>query len=233
MYTTSFPYGARKICPSVQEAYDSFIPFLHLLRATSPTSTASLASGSSAASFSGASERAAQRSLHPTPGPSAHSPATSAPPPPLLRLPRPHPLLHPRRSAASISGSSPLSVHHDASRCNIPPSRPSSPCSCLQWTHSCMRTSPSSASSSLAWIPQLPEALTWFNARGMRVTDDQLKILRAYFDINNSPSEEQIQEMAEKSGLSQKGYQALVLAHAFLRSGREIRIRPTTSVTLP
>lgn len=37
-----------------------------------------------------------------------------------------------------------------------------------------------------------------------RITDDQLKILRAYFDINNSPSEEQIQEMAEKSGLSQK-----------------------------
>ncbi|ELK27508.1 Zinc finger homeobox protein 4 [Myotis davidii] len=37
-----------------------------------------------------------------------------------------------------------------------------------------------------------------------RITDDQLKILRAYFDINNSPSEEQVQEMAEKSGLSQK-----------------------------
>ncbi|KAK1332096.1 hypothetical protein QTO34_007782 [Cnephaeus nilssonii] len=37
-----------------------------------------------------------------------------------------------------------------------------------------------------------------------RITDDQLKVLRAYFDINNSPGEEQIQEMAEKSGLSQK-----------------------------
>ncbi|PIN98006.1 hypothetical protein AB205_0205800, partial [Aquarana catesbeiana] len=37
-----------------------------------------------------------------------------------------------------------------------------------------------------------------------RITDDQLKILRAYFDINNSPNEDQIQEMAEKSGLSLK-----------------------------
>ncbi|TSK98492.1 Zinc finger homeobox protein 4 [Bagarius yarrelli] len=37
-----------------------------------------------------------------------------------------------------------------------------------------------------------------------RITDDQLKVLRAYFDINNSPNEDQIQEMAEKSGLPQK-----------------------------
>uniref|UniRef100_A0AAY4A8J7 Zinc finger homeobox protein 3 n=1 Tax=Denticeps clupeoides TaxID=299321 RepID=A0AAY4A8J7_9TELE len=37
-----------------------------------------------------------------------------------------------------------------------------------------------------------------------RITDDQLKILRAHFDINNSPNEEQIQEMADKSGLPQK-----------------------------
>uniref|UniRef100_A0A8C2FD65 Homeobox domain-containing protein n=1 Tax=Cyprinus carpio TaxID=7962 RepID=A0A8C2FD65_CYPCA len=37
-----------------------------------------------------------------------------------------------------------------------------------------------------------------------RITDDQLKILRAHFDINNSPNEEQIQEMAERSGLPQK-----------------------------
>ncbi|XP_038622462.1 zinc finger homeobox protein 4 [Tachyglossus aculeatus] len=37
-----------------------------------------------------------------------------------------------------------------------------------------------------------------------RITDDQLKVLRAYFDINNSPGEEQVQEMAGKSGLSQK-----------------------------
>lgn len=37
-----------------------------------------------------------------------------------------------------------------------------------------------------------------------RITDDQLKILRQYFDINNSPTEEQLQEMSEKSGLPLK-----------------------------
>ncbi|XP_070574192.1 zinc finger homeobox protein 3-like [Ptychodera flava] len=37
-----------------------------------------------------------------------------------------------------------------------------------------------------------------------RITDDQLKILRAHFDINNSPSEDQICEMSEKSGLPHK-----------------------------
>ncbi|XP_064640113.1 zinc finger homeobox protein 4-like isoform X2 [Lineus longissimus] len=37
-----------------------------------------------------------------------------------------------------------------------------------------------------------------------RINDEQLKILRAHFDINNSPSEEQIIEMSEKSGLPQK-----------------------------
>uniref|UniRef100_A0A670ZA36 Zinc finger homeobox protein 3 n=1 Tax=Pseudonaja textilis TaxID=8673 RepID=A0A670ZA36_PSETE len=37
-----------------------------------------------------------------------------------------------------------------------------------------------------------------------RITDDQLRVLRQYFDINNSPGEEQIKEMAEKSGLPQK-----------------------------
>ncbi|XP_030060531.1 LOW QUALITY PROTEIN: zinc finger homeobox protein 3 [Microcaecilia unicolor] len=37
-----------------------------------------------------------------------------------------------------------------------------------------------------------------------RITDDQLRVLRQYFDINNSPSEEHIKEMAEKSGLPQK-----------------------------
>ncbi|KFD68623.1 hypothetical protein M514_00355 [Trichuris suis] len=37
-----------------------------------------------------------------------------------------------------------------------------------------------------------------------RITDDQLKILREYFDINNSPSEEQVEEMSKKSGLPQK-----------------------------
>ncbi|XP_071958379.1 zinc finger homeobox protein 3-like [Antedon mediterranea] len=37
-----------------------------------------------------------------------------------------------------------------------------------------------------------------------RISDDQLKILRAYFDINNSPSEDQIQEMSQKSCLPHK-----------------------------
>ncbi|KAJ9578428.1 hypothetical protein L9F63_005348, partial [Diploptera punctata] len=37
-----------------------------------------------------------------------------------------------------------------------------------------------------------------------RITDDQLKILRAHFDINNSPSEDQIHEMATQSGLPPK-----------------------------
>ncbi|XP_049315926.1 zinc finger protein 2 isoform X3 [Bactrocera dorsalis] len=37
-----------------------------------------------------------------------------------------------------------------------------------------------------------------------RITDDQLKILRAHFDINNSPSEESIMEMSQKSNLPMK-----------------------------
>jgi AT-binding transcription factor 1 len=37
-----------------------------------------------------------------------------------------------------------------------------------------------------------------------RINDEQLKILRGHFDINNSPSEEQIIDMSEKSGLPQK-----------------------------
>lgn len=37
-----------------------------------------------------------------------------------------------------------------------------------------------------------------------RITDEQLKILRQYFDINNSPSEEQIKEMSIKSQLPEK-----------------------------
>ncbi|XP_045465033.1 zinc finger homeobox protein 4 isoform X2 [Harmonia axyridis] len=37
-----------------------------------------------------------------------------------------------------------------------------------------------------------------------RITDEQLKILRAHFDINNSPSEEQIHDMATQSGLPPK-----------------------------
>lgn len=37
-----------------------------------------------------------------------------------------------------------------------------------------------------------------------RITDEQLKILRGHFDINNSPGEEQILEMAAQSGLPPK-----------------------------
>lgn len=37
-----------------------------------------------------------------------------------------------------------------------------------------------------------------------RITDDQLKILREYFDINNSPSETQIKEMSLKAALPEK-----------------------------
>ncbi|XP_048112350.1 zinc finger homeobox protein 3-like isoform X1 [Alosa alosa] len=37
-----------------------------------------------------------------------------------------------------------------------------------------------------------------------RITDEQLSVLRQYFDINNSPNEDQIKEMADKSGLPQK-----------------------------
>ncbi|XP_058799739.1 zinc finger homeobox protein 4, partial [Phymastichus coffea] len=37
-----------------------------------------------------------------------------------------------------------------------------------------------------------------------RITDDQLKILRAHFDINNSPGEDQIIDMAAQSGLPPK-----------------------------
>ncbi|KJH42559.1 homeobox domain protein, partial [Dictyocaulus viviparus] len=37
-----------------------------------------------------------------------------------------------------------------------------------------------------------------------RITDDQLKILRQYFDINNSPTEAQVKEMSLKAGLPEK-----------------------------
>ena len=37
-----------------------------------------------------------------------------------------------------------------------------------------------------------------------RITDDQLSVLRAHFDINNSPSDEQIHQMSEKTGLLPK-----------------------------
>ena len=37
-----------------------------------------------------------------------------------------------------------------------------------------------------------------------RINDEQLKVLRGYFDINNSPSEEQIHSMSEQTGLPMK-----------------------------
>ncbi|XP_055892628.1 zinc finger homeobox protein 4-like isoform X3 [Biomphalaria glabrata] len=37
-----------------------------------------------------------------------------------------------------------------------------------------------------------------------RISDDQLKVLRTYFDINNSPSEDQINKMSDQTGLPQK-----------------------------
>ena len=37
-----------------------------------------------------------------------------------------------------------------------------------------------------------------------RITEDQLKVLRSYFDINNSPTEQQILVMAEQTGLPHK-----------------------------
>lgn len=37
-----------------------------------------------------------------------------------------------------------------------------------------------------------------------RISDDQLKVLRQYFDINNSPTEDQLIEMSHKSGLPMK-----------------------------
>ena len=37
-----------------------------------------------------------------------------------------------------------------------------------------------------------------------RITDEQLKVLRSYFDINNSPTEEQLKTMAGQTGLPMK-----------------------------
>ena len=53
------------------------------------------------------------------------------------------------------------------------------------------------ASTALSMAQQYKRART-------RINDEQLKILRGHFDINNSPSEEQILSMAEKSGLPPK-----------------------------
>lgn len=87
-----------------------------------------------------------------------------------------------------------------------------------------------------------------------RISDDQLKVLRQYFDINNSPSEQQIKEMSLKSGLAEKVIKhwfrntlfkvihpllLLYLPHSInsvscaCRNGNEIKTRRTTSTTLP
>jgi zinc finger homeobox protein 4 len=44
-----------------------------------------------------------------------------------------------------------------------------------------------------------------------RITDDQLKILRSHFDINNSPSEESIIDMSKKANLPQKVRECLLV----------------------
>lgn len=53
---------------------------------------------------------------------------------------------------------------------------------------------------------QLQQAVAMQNQKRARtrINDEQLKVLRAHFDINNSPSEEQILAMAEQSGLPTK-----------------------------
>lgn len=51
-----------------------------------------------------------------------------------------------------------------------------------------------------------------------RISDEQLKILRQYFDINNSPSEEAILEMASKTHLPPK-----VIKHWFRNTLFKVR----------
>lgn len=87
-----------------------------------------------------------------------------------------------------------------------------------------------------------------------RITDDQLKILRSHFDINNSPSEESILEMSKKANLPQKVSSAsrkffepdfiffylpsqrlsnTGSATHYLRNDNETRIRPIILPILP
>ena len=60
------------------------------------------------------------------------------------------------------------------------------------------------------WNVDVNDDVSLFQACGSqkrartRITDDQLKILRSHFDINNSPSEESILEMSKKANLPQK-----------------------------
>ncbi|KAL9696070.1 hypothetical protein quinque_015355 [Culex quinquefasciatus] len=54
-------------------------------------------------------------------------------------------------------------------------------------------------------LPQPPQQQPCTQKRARtRITDDQLRILRSHFDINNSPSEESIQEMSLKANLPPK-----------------------------
>ncbi|VDL63760.1 unnamed protein product [Nippostrongylus brasiliensis] len=55
-----------------------------------------------------------------------------------------------------------------------------------------------------------------------RITDDQLKILRQYFDINNSPSEAQIKEMSIKAALPEK-----VIKHWFRNTLFKVKREPS------
>lgn len=61
----------------------------------------------------------------------------------------------------------------------------------------------SASASATAPQSQLSSAAGQKSAR-TRISEQQLQILRANFDINNSPTEEQIQEMSEKTGLVTK-----------------------------
>lgn len=60
------------------------------------------------------------------------------------------------------------------------------------------------------WSVEANDDVSQFQACGSqkrartRITDEQLKILRSHFDINNSPSEESILDMSKKANLPQK-----------------------------
>ncbi|CAP25677.2 Protein CBR-ZFH-2 [Caenorhabditis briggsae] len=62
---------------------------------------------------------------------------------------------------------------------------------------------PAAAAAAAAAAANVGNSSTQKRAR-TRITDDQLKVLRQYFNINNSPSEAQIKEMSQKSGLPEK-----------------------------
>jgi len=55
-----------------------------------------------------------------------------------------------------------------------------------------------------ATVPQQPQQASTSKSGRTRISDDQLNVLRTHFDINNSPGEDQIHEMAERTGLIPK-----------------------------